>query len=52
MIAFPPEERPHEVRNAGSGTLRFAAVCASTDVVTTYRDPVQPDGARERRPVS
>jgi hypothetical protein len=41
-----------EVRDAGSEALRFAAVYAAADVVTTYREPVQPDGRRERRPVS
>jgi quercetin dioxygenase-like cupin family protein len=50
-LTLVPQDRPHEVRNAGAGTLRFAAVYAGADVVTTYRDPVQPDGERERRPV-
>lgn len=51
-VALVPADAPHEVRNAGADTLRFAAVYASTDVVTTYEDEVQPDGSRERRPVS
>jgi quercetin dioxygenase-like cupin family protein len=46
-----PQDVPHEVRNAGSGTLRFVAVYASTDVVTTYEREVQPAGERERSPV-
>ena len=51
-LAVVPKERLHEVRNAGSETLRFAAVYAEPDVVTTYRQPVQPDGSRERHTVS
>ena len=51
-LALVPADHLHEVRNAGSDVLRFAAVYADTDVVTTYRRPVQPDGARERRPVN
>jgi quercetin dioxygenase-like cupin family protein len=48
-IACVPEGVPHEVRNAGEETLRFAAVYASNDVITRYVAPVQPDGERERR---
>lgn len=51
-LALVPTNRLHEVRNAGSEVLRFAAVYADTDVLTTYCSPVQPDGARERRPVN
>jgi quercetin dioxygenase-like cupin family protein len=51
-VVLVPTSHVHEVRNAGSEILRFAAVYADTDVVTTYREPVQPDGSRERRPVS
>jgi quercetin dioxygenase-like cupin family protein len=51
-LALVPTNLLHEVRNAGSEVLRFAAVYADTDVVTTYRERVQPDGSRERRPVS
>jgi quercetin dioxygenase-like cupin family protein len=51
-LALVPANLVHEVRNADSELLRFAAVYAGTDVVTTYREPVQPDGSRERRPVS
>ena len=50
-VALVPKDVPHEVRNAGEGTLRFMAVYASTDVVTTYEADVQPDGGRERRPL-
>jgi quercetin dioxygenase-like cupin family protein len=51
-LALVPTNLVHEVRNAGPEVLRFAAVYAGTDVVTTYLEPVQPDGSRERRPVS
>jgi quercetin dioxygenase-like cupin family protein len=50
-LALVPKDVVHEVRNAGSETLRFAAVYAGADVVTTYREPVQPAGEREREPV-
>jgi quercetin dioxygenase-like cupin family protein len=50
-VALVPECTPHEVRNAGSETLRFVAVYASADVTTTYGDEVQPDGGRERDPL-
>jgi quercetin dioxygenase-like cupin family protein len=50
-VALVPECVPHEVRNAGSETLRFVAVYASTDVTTTYEVDVQPDGGRERDPI-
>jgi quercetin dioxygenase-like cupin family protein len=51
-LALVPTNHLHEVRNPGEEVLRFAAVYADTDVVTTYREPVQPDGSRERRPLS
>ena len=47
-MALVPEMVAHEVRNAGDGVLRFAAVYAAPDVVTTYDAPVQPAGERER----
>jgi quercetin dioxygenase-like cupin family protein len=47
-MALVPEMVPHEVRNAGDGVLRFAAVYAAPDVITTYEAPVQPAGERER----
>jgi quercetin dioxygenase-like cupin family protein len=51
-LALVPKNVMHEVRNAGGDVLRFAAVYAEPDVVTTYVDPVQPDGSRERHTVS
>ena len=51
QAALVPPNVPHEVRNAGDGPLIFLAVYASTDVVTRYEAPVQPDGDQERRPV-
>jgi quercetin dioxygenase-like cupin family protein len=50
-IALVPADVPHEVRNAGDEPLRFVALYASTDVTTRYEREVQPDGARERRPL-
>lgn len=50
-VALVPADLPHEVRNTGEGPLRFVAVYAATDVVTTYEAVVQPDGSRERKPV-
>ncbi len=51
-VALVPEGEPHEVRNVDEGVLRFAAVYADVDVVTTYEQPVQPSGDRERSPVA
>lgn len=51
-LAVVPKCVVHEVRNAGDDVLRFAAIYAEPDVVTTYREPVQPDGTRERHTVS
>ena len=50
-IALIPRDVPHSVENAGPATLRFIAVYADTDVVTTYEQDVQPDGSRERSPI-
>jgi quercetin dioxygenase-like cupin family protein len=50
-VALVPECVPHEVRNAGDEPLRFVALYASADVVTTYDQPVQPGGEREREPL-
>ena len=47
-IALVPAGVPHEVQNAGDRPLRFWAIYAATDVTTTYEEPVQPDGRRER----
>jgi mannose-6-phosphate isomerase-like protein (cupin superfamily) len=49
--ALVPACVPHEVRNTGEQLLRFWAVYASPEVTTTYEEPVQPDGGRERSPV-
>src|SRR4051812_3310590 len=49
--AVVPREVPHEVRNAGDAPLRFVALYAASDVVTTYEAPVEPDGERERQAV-
>jgi hypothetical protein len=42
---------PHDVRNADDEVLRFVAVYAANDVMTTYEREVQPAGARERDPL-
>jgi quercetin dioxygenase-like cupin family protein len=49
--ALVPECVPHEVRNAGDGPLRFVALYADTDVVTTYEQAIQPSGERESAPL-
>jgi quercetin dioxygenase-like cupin family protein len=51
-VAVVPECVPHEVRNAGDEPLRFVALYASADVVTTYEQPIQPAGDRESEPLS
>ena len=51
-VALVPKDLPHEVRNAGTDVLRFAAVYAEPEVVTTYCERVQPGGSRKRRPVA
>jgi quercetin dioxygenase-like cupin family protein len=51
-VALVPANAPHEVRNAGDGVLRFVAVYAAAEVITTYEHPVQPDGGQERDPVA
>lgn len=48
-VALVPRSVPHCVRSVGAENLRFAAVYAAANVVTTYDDRVQPDGRRERR---
>ena len=50
-VALVPQNEPHEVRNAGDEPLRFIALYAANDVVTTYERPVQPGGERERKPL-
>jgi mannose-6-phosphate isomerase-like protein (cupin superfamily) len=51
-LALVPKCVAHEVRNAGEEVLRFAAVYAEPDVVTTYEHEVQPDGSAKRYTVS
>jgi len=50
-VALVPADAPHEVRNAGDGTLRFLALYAEPEVVTRYEVEIQPDGERDRRPL-
>ena len=50
-VALVPECAPHEVRNAGDDALRFVAVYASNDVVTTYEQPIQPSGDNKSEPL-
>ena len=51
-VALVPECVPHDVRNgAADESLRFVALYAGTDVVTTYEQPIEPGGDRERRPL-
>ena len=50
-VALVPREIPHEVHSTGDEPLRFFALYASDDVVTTYERDVQPDGDRARRPL-
>ena len=49
--ALVPKDVPHQVRSVGDRPLRFAAVYASADVVTTYEDVVQPSGERESQTI-
>ena len=49
-VVLVPREQPHEVRNTGSGPLRFVAIYAEADVVTRYEQPVEPGAERERSP--
>jgi quercetin dioxygenase-like cupin family protein len=50
-VALVPKDVPHQVRSVGDAPLRFVAVYAGTDVVTTYEDEVQPSGEREQQTV-
>ena len=50
-VALVPECVPHQVRSVGEGPLRFVAVYADVDVVTTYEAEVQPSGERESQTV-
>jgi quercetin dioxygenase-like cupin family protein len=51
-IALVPAYEPHSVRNAGDERLRFVALYASAEVVSTYEQPVEPSGERVRSPVA
>lgn len=48
-VALVPQDVAHEVRNTGDTPLRFVALYAAPEVVTTYELPVPPDGERERQ---
>jgi quercetin dioxygenase-like cupin family protein len=50
-VALVPKDAPHQVRNAADEPLRFVAVYAGTNVVTTYEDDVQPSGEKEQQTV-
>ncbi len=50
-VALVPKDVPHQVRSAGGEPLRFVAVYAGIDVVTTYEAEVQPSGERESQTV-
>jgi quercetin dioxygenase-like cupin family protein len=50
-VVLVPAGVTHEVRNSGEESLRFAAVYADTEVITTYEVEVQPTGSRTRRSV-
>ena len=50
-LALVPQDAPHEVWSVGDEPLRFAAVYASAEVVTSYERPVEPDGSAERNPL-
>jgi len=51
-LTVVPKCIPHEVRNVGNEVLRFAAIYAEPDVITTYEREVQPDGSPSRHTVS
>ena len=51
-VALVPEGVPHTVGSIGPEDLRFVAVYAAPEVITTYERPVQPDGERERQSAS
>lgn len=49
-VGVIPADARHEVTCAGPEPLRFVALYASADVVTTYDEPVEPEGKRSRIP--
>ncbi|MBV9310638.1 MAG: cupin domain-containing protein [Solirubrobacterales bacterium] len=51
-LAVVPKLVGHEVRNAGDDALRFVALYAEPDVVTTYERVVHPDGSAERHTIN
>ncbi len=50
-FVLKPRGVPHAFWNPGDEPLRFVAVYADVDVVTTYEDEVQPSGERESQTV-
>jgi quercetin dioxygenase-like cupin family protein len=49
-VGVIPANAPHEVACTGNDPLRFVAVYAGSEVVTTYEEPVQPEGEKRRKP--
>jgi quercetin dioxygenase-like cupin family protein len=47
--ALVPRDVPHHVDNLGNAPLRFVALYAAPEVVTSYEEEVQPDGERSRQ---
>ena len=50
-VALVPKDAPHQVRSVGDRPLRFVALYADTEVITTYEAEVQPSGEREQQTV-
>ena len=48
QAALVPEDVPHHVESVSNQPLRFVALYAAPEVVTTYEEDVQPDGERSR----
>ncbi len=48
-VALVPPDVSHEVFNAGEGPLRFVALYAAPENVSTFEAPVAPGGEQERR---
>jgi quercetin dioxygenase-like cupin family protein len=46
--ALVPQDVPHHVDSLGDTSLRFVALYAAPEVVTSYGEEVQPDGERSR----
>ena len=47
-VAVVPQEVPHEVRNTGSDVLRVVGFYAAASPVSTFEEPVMPNGERVR----